>query len=101
MAFEIVWTIKAVDTYAANIEYLKEEWSDKEVRKFAFLTKRKLEVLKRFPFSGISQSSANENIRCTVLHKRVNLIYRVNSVKGKIELLLFWNTWQNPSKFKV
>jgi hypothetical protein len=48
MAFEIVWTEKAIETYAANIEYLRVDWSEREIRHFSFLTMRKLEILKNF-----------------------------------------------------
>ena len=101
MAFGIVWTKKAIESYSLNIEYLKEDWSEKEIQRFLLLTKRKLEVLKTFPGVGIAQDSTNQNVRCTVLHKRVKLIYRINPVKREVELLLFWNTWQNPGKLKI
>lgn len=101
MAFEITWTQKAIESYASNIKYLQEDWSEREVKSFLLLTKRKLDVLKKYPNIGIAQSEENQNIRCTVLHKRIKLIYRVNIFKMEIELLLFWNTWQNPGKLKI
>lgn len=34
MAIEVVWSEEAQETFEKNVQYLQQEWSDKEVRNF-------------------------------------------------------------------
>ncbi len=52
------------------------------------------------PGIGSSRSSKHPNVRFTLVHKRVALIYRCKPLKKEIELLRFWNTYENPRKLK-
>ena len=101
MVFKIVWTTKALQTYTDNMYYLQTAWTEKEVKKFAVTTEKKLSALSKQPGIGAPRNKKQQNIRHTVLHKRVSLIYRINNKKLQIELLRFWNTYQHPSKLKA
>lgn len=101
MVYKIVWTSKALQSYVANMEYLEAAWTDKEVKRFAALVEKRLTLLCRQPEIGKSKNKKSPNIRHTVLHKRVSLIYRVQPRNKQIALLLFWNTYQNPSRLKI
>jgi plasmid stabilization system protein ParE len=101
MVFKIIWTPKAINSYISTINYLELAWTEKEVKKFILLVEKKLNVLKKQPNIGLSKNKSHNNIRYTIVHKRVSLIYRTKPKKNEIELLLFWNTYQNPSKLKA
>jgi len=101
MACKISWTLKAWQSYEANIKYLQEAWSEKEISKFILLAEKKLSTLANHPKAGSSRNKKNINIRYTLVHKRVALIYRHKPSKNEIELLLFWNTYQNPRKLNL
>ena len=58
-------------------------------------------VLVKNPEIGKSKSKKDKNIRQTMLHKRIILIYRTKPRSRKIELLLFWNTYRHPSRLKL
>ncbi len=49
MALEIVWTKRAISGYDRIINYLTENWSDKEVKNFITETDKFFEVLKLHP----------------------------------------------------
>lgn len=100
MVYKIIWSDKALETFVENIEFLKQTWSDKEVANFTQVVDKKLLVLSTQPDIGKPANVKGGNIRLTVLHKRLCLIYRVNTKRKTIELLLFWNTYQNPAKLK-
>lgn len=100
MACKINWTLRAWKTYEANLKYLQETWAQRELNNFIALTDRQILQLARFPQKGRSRSKRHQNIRCVVLHKRVLLIYKYKPLKNEIDLLVFWNTWQNPKKLK-
>jgi plasmid stabilization system protein ParE len=101
MVYEIVWTIKAEESFTENMEYLEEKWTVREMRKFAAIVENKIMLLSKQPDIGNSRNKKHPNIRHTVLHKRISLIYRVKPKYKKIELLLFWNTYRHPAKLKI
>jgi plasmid stabilization system protein ParE len=101
MVYEIVWTDKAGDSYVSNMRYLEQEWTKKETDRFIQLVERKLKLISLQPFIGSPRNKKNNNIRFTILGKRMALVYHVRSRKKQIELLLFWNTYQHPKKLKV
>jgi len=94
MVFEVVWTQKALDSYGKNIEYLRREWSEKEVINFIQTVQRKLDILSAHPYIGSSRNKRAYNLRFTILNKRVDLVYQVKPRKKQIDLILFWNTYR-------
>jgi len=101
MVCKISWTTKALESYISNIKYLETAWTDREVKKFINDVERKIKNLSLNPETGSSRNKKQPNIRHTVIHKRVSLIYRFKPIKMEVELLLFWNTYQNPKKLRV
>ena len=99
MVSKIIWSTLAIRTYGENIDYLVKSWTTKEVEKFVDLTAKKLEALKRFPGTGYPLSQ-NRYLRKTLIGKRIILIYRYKPRKKTIELIRFFNTWQNPEKLQ-
>lgn len=101
MVYQVVWTAKAMESYVSNMKYLENAWTEREVRNFAAVTENKIKLLSTQPEVGTPRNKKQLNIRHTVLHKRISLIYRVKPLKKEIELLLFWNTYQHPSRLKA
>ena len=101
MVYKISWTPKAIESYISNMKYLESAWTEKEVKNFAALVERKIKILSGQPEIGASRNKKQVNVRHTVLHKRISLIYRVKPQKKEIELLLFWNSYQHPSRLKA
>ena len=89
MVYEVVWTAKAIESYASNIKYLKESWTEKEVRAFVVLVEKKINLLSDQPDVGTPRNKKQPNIRHTVLHKRIALIYRVKRTKNKSNCFFF------------
>ncbi|HYK46414.1 MAG TPA: type II toxin-antitoxin system RelE/ParE family toxin [Parafilimonas sp.] len=90
----------AIHSYIKNVDYLKQNWTGKEVDKFIDLVEKKIHNLSNHPRLGVSRNKKYPNIRLTLIHKRVALIYRHKPAMNEIELLVFWNTSQNPRKLK-
>ena len=101
MVFKIIWTVRALESYVANMQYLESAWTEKEVKNFAALVERKIKLLSQQPELGTSRNKKQFNLRHIVLHKRISLIYRVKPQRSQIERLLFWNTYQNPTKLNA
>ena len=96
MVHKIVWSALAVKTYVSNIEYLENEWSEKEVVNFIMAVKRKLLSISLQPRLGATTNKRN-NIRKTIINKRILLVYRHKPQKKEIELIRFFNTYQHPA----
>ena len=99
MAYQVVWSTEAKQTYIAIIECLLENWSEKEVRNFADGVHSKLNLLSELPAIGIIHKKKYK-IHRTLVHKNVSLIYHIRPLKNEIVLLTFWDGRQNPTKLK-
>lgn len=101
MVCKITWLPRALKTYISNIEYLEAKWTEKEIKLFIDITERKIENISHHPKPGRVVNKNDTNIRFTLIHTRVALIYKHKPLKNEIELLVFWNTYQNPGKMKL
>lgn len=101
MVYKIVWTKKALLSYGDNMRYLEEFWTEQEVAAFIHLVEKKLAILSTQPKTGKPKGKQDPNVRSTIIHKRITLIYKLKPQKKVIELLLFWNTYQDPPKLKT
>ena len=98
MAFKIVWSKEAEDTFEENISYLEIKWTEKEIKKFVSETSKIVSILKKNPF--LFRGSDKAKIFEVLIGKQNLLIYQINESEKRVELLSFWDTRQNPrSKF--
>lgn len=99
MAFKIIWSKEAEDTFDTIICYLEENWSHKEIRKLILETEKIVSLLQQNPF--LFRGSEKENIYEVLVGKQNLLLYQINERNKRVELLSFWDTIQYPdSKFK-
>lgn len=101
MACKIKWTKRAWLTYKANIDYLQNEWTSKEISSFVIQVDERIKNLSNYPRIGKSRNKKYANIRSVTIHKRVVLIYRHKPASKEIHLLVFWNTSQNPERIRL
>jgi len=100
MVQAIIWSDLALKTYIQNIEFLKEEWTRKEVDNFIEAVERKLDLLKTQPLIG-KLTNKRKHIRSTLIIGPVILVYRLAVKKQQIELVRFFNTRQNPKRSHI
>lgn len=92
-----LWTDLALKDYHDNIDYLLQEWSEKEAISFIEDVESVLESLKS---GNLEFKESNyRNIRECVVCKQITLYYRHFNDK-EIELLRFWNNSKDKRKFK-
>lgn len=93
---QIIWSYRAKSDYWQNIEYLEREWTLNDVYHFmdkvddllVLLTKENL-VFKPTHYKFVFRVPVT---------KHISLFYKF-AANTDIELLRFWNTYQNPEKF--
>ncbi len=97
MSFALKFTVRARNTYAQNLDYLQKEWGAAVAMQFIERVDTVLEAIRENPFL-YSLYHPSKNIRKCVMHNRIILYYRIKG--NTIQILRFWNTYQNPEQLK-
>ena len=101
MDCKISWTKRAWATYQSNILYLQNAWTENEVSNFVIAVDKWISGLQKHPKSGTPRNIKTPDIRFSVVHKRIILVYKYKPQKNEIDLLVFWNTNQHPKKLRA
>ena len=99
MVIIIKWSDEAKKTFDDNIQYLAEEWGEREVRNFINTTNSKIQNIELNP-KLYQLSYKNPSIRRCGINKSITLFYKYFPVKKEVILLTFWNNRKNPKKLK-
>jgi plasmid stabilization system protein ParE len=96
--FPVFWSEIAKNDYWKNIDYLKENWSITEVKDFT----RKVDfIIKTISINPKTfKTSGYINIRQVPITPHITLFYRYNEGEN-IELIRFWNNFQNPKSLTL
>ena len=99
MVPEVIWLKGARITFDNEITYLSMNFDDWVVLRFIDIVFKKIDLLKMDPRIG-KPSTKKANFYKTVVNERIVLIYKFKPRKKEIELIVFWNTLQNPKRLK-
>lgn len=99
MPYHITWSPRARISYLNILEYLSNEWTSKEVETFFERTESVLNSIRQHP--ALFEYSPKSNTHRCVLTEQITLFYRVKSPEQTIELLVFWDTRQDPDKLNL
>lgn len=95
----VVWSDSAKISFQKIIDYLQKTWTEREIERFVQRTTEMIDTLKKYP-EMCRPSTKRKNVRIGILSKQTQLIYSYTPRQKKIEILLFWNPKQHPSKLK-
>ncbi|MXO03293.1 type II toxin-antitoxin system RelE/ParE family toxin [Flavobacterium sp. HBTb2-11-1] len=95
---EVIWTNAAKNDYWKNIEYLQSEWTLQEV--YNFIDKTDALILLLLKQNLVFKPTDYKDVFHVPVTKQITLYYRILE-NYNIELLRFWNTYQNPKKLKL
>lgn len=99
MAIIVLWSDEAIQTFENNIQFLLENWSDREIRNFIKATNEKIKYIKINP-KIYKKSEKHPQIRKCGINKNISLFYKYIPHEKKVILLSFWNNRQNPKILK-
>ena len=94
---KIIWSQQSKKEYWQNIDYLEAEWTFRDVVNFIEKVEITINLLLNKNVQFISTNY--KNVNKVVITKQITLYYRLNS--NTIELLRFWNTYQDLENFKL
>ena len=98
MSYNLNWTTRAEESFELNIEYLEIEWSNSVLNKFLDRVDEVLEKISDKPYLYPLHNSSKDIRRC-IINGRIILYFRIID-DTTIDLITFWNTWQNPDKLE-
>lgn len=94
---KVTWSPLAKSDFWKNIEYLEKDWSSREVISFIDQVEHHIQLIKNNNIYFIK--TKYNNVFKIVIIKQITLFYRVSD--DNVELLRFWNNYQDLSKFKL
>jgi len=96
---DIIWSKKAGETFQRNIDYLKENWTDVEVKKFITRVFAYLETLSEEPLiSRKTYKTKNTHIGFIIPH--LSVVYRIKPKAEILEIVTFIDNRQSSKKKK-
>ena len=96
--YKILWTDFALSELENTIEYLEENWTERELRNLALEIEETLSLISHNP-NLFQTSDVKKDIRRVVIAKHNTLYYRVKN--NTIEILSFFSNRQSPKKRKL
>lgn len=97
MAKVVNWTPEAEETFDAIIEYLANNWTEREIKHLVKSTMKVIELISEHP--KMYRLTNRKNTREALITPHNLLAYKI--YPNRIDLLMFWDTRQNPSKKKL
>ena len=94
MKLKIFWTEEALETFTQIVDYIRDNWSQKEVDHFVDTTEKVIGFISENPF--LFRRTNLKSVREALISHQTLLIYKV--YKERIDLLIFWDTRRNPLK---
>ena len=94
---DVQWTDKAKSTFDSIINYVGNEWSEKEVRNFIQRTNDLISAIRHYP-EMCKASRRRNTVRVGLITNHTQLLYHYKPKKRQIVILYFWGTQQNPKK---
>lgn len=93
----IIWTNSAIEDYSNNIDYLEKEWTEKVIEDFI---EKADNIIEKIALENLRFKPTDyENIFQVPVVKQVSLFYKLDDFN--VELLPFWNNYQDPKNFSL
>ena len=93
----VIWAPQAKQDFWNYIDYLEAEWSEKVAQNFIEKVNTTIALLKND--NVLFLKTNYKNVYKIVITKHISLYYRIENTN--LELLRFWNTFQDTKKFKL
>ncbi|MCL9810117.1 type II toxin-antitoxin system RelE/ParE family toxin [Flavobacterium luminosum] len=96
--YKILWTDFALKELESTIEYLEENWTEKELMNLATKLEETLSLISQNP-DLFQKSELKDDIRRAIILTHNSLYYRFYN--DQVEILSFFSNRQNPKKRKL
>lgn len=93
--YKVVWSDEALKNLEKIIQYLENNWTEKEIGKFAVLLEKQIHLIQNNP-QLYPKSDYIPELRKSVLSKQVSIFYKI--AKNEIRIVTLFDNRQNPNK---
>ncbi len=93
---KVIWSVEAVENLERIIQYLQENWTEKEIKKFLKKLEKTISIIKKQPLSF--PKSQYIEARKLVLSKQTTIFYKVYA--DAIYIVTIFDSRQNPENLK-
>lgn len=97
---EIIWSAKAKTTFYLVLNYLDENWTERETFQFFNRTQLTINAIIKNPHL-FPASAKNKKIRRAIVDKNNSFYYKIDTYNQKIHLLTFFDSRQDPQKLRL
>lgn len=95
--YKLIWSDEALENLKGIIEYLEKSWTTREIKKFARLLDKNLNLIKDNP-QTFPRSDQSEDYRRAVISKQVSIFYR--NENQVVHIISVFDNRQNPNRLK-
>ncbi|MGM0650786.1 MAG: type II toxin-antitoxin system RelE/ParE family toxin [Bacteroidota bacterium] len=95
--YKIVWTDEALVNLSNIFDYLKQRWTEKEIRNFSRLLYRQINLIQSNP-RLFPASATSKSLRKSVLTKQTTIYYRIDN--KEVRIVTLFDNRQNPKKIR-
>jgi plasmid stabilization system protein ParE len=96
--YKILWTDHALSELKDTLEYLEENWTERELSNFSKELDHTLELISKNP-ELFQVSKTKKGVKRAVVARYNNLYYRTKN--GSVEILSLFSNRQDPDKIKI
>lgn len=96
--YKIFWTDHAISELKETIEYLENNWTERDLRTFSTKLDHTIQLISKTP-EIFPASFEKKNIRKAVVEKHNSLYYRIHN--NSIEILSIFSNRKDPYKKKI
>lgn len=96
--FKLMWSERALADLQNTIDYLTDNWTERELRNFAQRVDRRINLIISNP-NLFPATAKRKNLRRSVLTKHNVIYYKVEN--NLITIIAFFDSRQSPKKLKV
>ncbi len=93
--YRLIWSDEALNNLKGIINYLENNWTKREIKKFAQLLDKQLSLIEKKPFLFAISDKSN-GLRKSVLSKQTTIYYRITD--REIRIITLFDNRQNPNK---
>jgi plasmid stabilization system protein ParE len=99
MDVTIIWSREALEQIDNVVNYLLDEWSEKEVQQFLSELNRTVFILSKNPFL-FPASEKYKNLRKAIITEHNSIVYRYNTKSSKVEVITILHSRMNNKKLR-
>lgn len=93
--YKLIWSEEALNNLKGIIEYLENKWTKREIKKFAKLLDKQINIIKTNPYL-FAESEKSNSLRKSVLSRQTTIYYRIKD--DEIRIITLFDNRQNPEK---